>query len=234
LSNVTRWSPQELAACALTLGVASFPTVEVEEFAGLPRLAQQVALETIMRSFVARGIVRACDDGSISLDDGVRATIETAVFPDLTVMAQHVGADGLTVAWFGVRTDRAVYVGVNRDGSRSCADFAPADLLEQIWNLAGITPEVAASRADDGPHTVTVDDVVEQRSGVASLTEVTTAWRVGDSLDGGVLALATGQKGELWLADRRGVTADEVVSWELQSADFLALRNALLDYLPGV
>ena len=232
--DVARWSPQELAVCALTLGSPTFPTVGVEEFTGLPRLALQVTLETVMRSFIARGLARALDDGSVALVDEFHSMVDAAVFPDLTVLAERIGSGGMAVAWFGVRPDRAVRVSVNPDGSRLCGEIAPPHLIGHLWKLSGIGERAEmVSRSADRQRPVTFEDLIEQRCDVASLIRVTTAWRVGDTIRGGIVAWAVGMNGELWLADQHDMPTDGVMSWDLRSCDSQAVRNELLDHLPG-
>src|SRR3954454_8294703 len=234
LSNVARWSPQELAVGALIVGSPSFPTVGAEEFSGLPRVAVQVTLETVMRSFVARGLVRPLDDGSVALVDELHSMIDTAAFPDLTVLAQCIGPPSIAVTWFGVRTDRAVRIGVNDDGSRECGDFAPRDLVALFCSLWAaddrsdiIAPTTTTTR------TVTVADLVEQACDVTSLVQVTTAWRVGNALHGGRPAWATGINGELWQAEQHDLPEHGAVAWLLRSSSADDVRKDLLGCLPG-
>jgi hypothetical protein len=195
----------------------------------------QVTLETVMRSFIARGLVRPLDDGSVALVDELHSLMDTAVFPDVTVLAEHLGAGGIAVTWFGVRPDHAVRVRVCSDGSRECAEIAPAHLIGNLWNLSGTRhrSEGMAAGAIDPETSVTLEDVVERRCDVASLLRVTTAWREGDVIHGGIVAWAVGTTGELWLADQHNVPADGTLAWDLRSGDPEAVRNQLLDHLPG-
>jgi hypothetical protein len=235
IGSVARWSPQELAVFALTLNSPNFPTVGVEEFAALPQMAMQVTLETVMRSFIARGLVRALEDGSVALEDELHSLMDAAVFPDLTVLAEHIGAGGIAVTWFGVRPDRAVRVRVIPDGSRECGEIVPAHLIGHLWNLSGSDErsEEMVDGAADQQRSVTLEDFVDRRGGVVSLLRVTTAWRVGDIIHGGIVAWALGTSGELWLATQHDTPTNGALSWDLQPCDLGVVRDQLLDHLPG-
>ena len=78
---------------------------------------------------------------------------------------------------------------------------------------------------------VTVEDVIGGVAGVAALVRMSTAWRVGDLIRGGVLTWAVGSDGSLWLAELDATGGSPL--WELRSTDVEGLCATLLDHLPG-
>jgi len=166
-TDVTRWSTAELAVCATILGSSSFPTVGSELLASLPDVALTATLESVTRSLLARRLIRSVD-GTTRICDELRDTMETAVFPDLTILVERLDAAGVTGWWFGVRPDRAVQITVEADGSRECAVVEPAAIVDRIS---------VHLDADDG-------------TGDAAMARVTTAWRDGKLIRGGTFTCA--------------------------------------------
>ena len=227
-----RWSPVELAVCAAILGAASFPTVGPELLASLPTASLNATLDAVTRSFIARGLVRAHDDGWATLCDGPREVMEGAVFPDLTISIERLSGGGAGHWWFGLRPDQGVQVTVLPDGSRECGSIHPGRLIDQVFAVTGTgKPTGGEAPAGADPGHVTLADVVGGASRVAALLRVNTAWRVGTLIRGGVFTWALGVDGSLWLADP--VVGDEPPSWKLGAIDLEGLGAELLDHLPG-
>jgi hypothetical protein len=227
--GTTRWSPAELAVCATILGASSFPTVGAELLASLPEVALNATLDVVTRSFVARGLVRAGDDGFAALSEPLQQVMEVAALPDLTILVERLAAAGNGRWWFGLRTDRAVQVTVLRDGSRDCGAIEPEAVIGQIMAITG-TPS-ATNRSSPGPERVTSAEIIDGSTPVAALVRVNTAWRDGDLVRGGVLTWAVGADGACWLAEPAAAEASP--TWNLRSTDLDALRAEILEHLPG-
>jgi hypothetical protein len=156
LGAATRLSSTEFAVCATILGAPSFPTVGSELLASRPGAVLRATLEAVTSSFVARGLVEAGDDGFATLCDPLRELVEVAVFPDLTISVEGLGAGGAKHWWFGLRPDRCVQVSVLPDGSRECTQIEPSRVIDRI---------------------VAVSETGSMR--------VSTAWRDGEVIRGG-------------------------------------------------
>ncbi len=236
LRHVSRWSPEELAVCATVLGSPLFPTVGIELLGSLSKTALDATLQTVTRSFVARGLLRSTDDGSAALVGDVGEMMDTAVNPGLTILIQRVGANRNEARWFGVRHGSAVQVEVLHDGSRECAALEPACLVGHVLASAR---KVACGRDGTVVETgiasrrVTLDDVIEGSSPIDSLVVVNTAWRVGDQIWGGVLTWAVGADGLLWSTEQEAADGEAPPSWTLRTAEAGAVRAELLEHLPG-
>lgn len=230
--NGARWSPEECAVFATILGSPSFPTVGSEVLAALPERALHATLSAVTNSFVARGVVRALDDGSVGLVDEVDQVVQVAVFPDLTVSVDRITAGAVSSCWFGVRPDRAVLVRVEPTGSRACGGIDPGELVAHVLAVTGTAErEVPVPSASE--RIVTLDEVVTGAAGVDAIVRVTTAWRVGGVIHGGDLAWALGADGSLWLAEPVDADDDAPAAWQLRPVDTDAVRSELLDHLPG-
>lgn len=231
VGGATRWSPAELAVCATILGSSSFPTVGPELLASLPEAGLSATLDAVTRSLLARRFVRARHDGSTAFSDELQELMELAVFPDLTISVERLGVDGAGRWWFGLRPDRAVQVTVLPDGSRECGEIEPGRVVAQVLALGARQGTVGDVRAGPERDRVTVEDVIGGVAGVAALVRMSTAWRVGDLIRGGVLTWAVGSDGSLWLAELDATGGSPL--WELRSTDVEGLCATLLDHLPG-
>lgn len=238
LTDVTRWSAEEVAVFAMILGAPSFPTVGSEALAALPERSLTPMLAAVTSSLVARGVVQALEGGSVALSSDVDDVMQIAVFPDLTVAVDRVTRDGIGSCWFGVRPDRAAQVSADPIGSRTCARFDPGQLVGQILTVTGTNDRGGASTALSNP-VVTLDDLLAEGSAVEAIARVTTAWRIDSVIHGGQIVWAIGADGALWLADPStdvadaDADADQPVSWTLRPCDLAALRSELVDHLPG-
>jgi hypothetical protein len=237
LRHRSRWSPEELAVCATVLGSPLFPTVGIEFLASLPELALDATLRTVTRSFLARDLIRANDDGSAVLVGDVGEMMDTAVYPDLTIMLERVGLTGSGAWYLGVGGNAAVQVALLPDGSRECGVLDPGCLFGHVLACA-----TASADASGGPvldsrvvaSTVTLEEIFNATSPIASLVSVNTAWRVGEQVWGGVLTWAVGTDGSLWSTEQHQADGDAQMSWTLRAADVNAIRSELLEHLPGV
>ncbi len=232
LRRVTRWSPVELSVCAAVLGAPSFPTVGGELLASMSPDGLIATLDAVTRSLLARGLVRAGDDGLTDLSEDLRELMEVALYADLTILVERLGAPANGRWWFGLRPDRAAQVTVLPDGSRECAEIEPDHVIAQLLALTqapGIVAADPTGPADAGR--VTLQDLVDGTGPVLALVRFNSTWRVGETVRGGTFTWAIGADGALWLAEPQAKEATPV--WQLRSIDFEGLRSDLLAHLPG-
>ena len=213
---------------ATILGAGSFPTVGSEQLGGLPEAAVMATAEAITRSFLARRIVCEGDDGAAALCPPLDELMDIAVFPDLTVSVERLGADGVARWWFGLRPDRAVRVTVLPDGTRECVEVEPGSAIAGVPALAGAG---TGGSTGSGPVRVELADVTAGDGPVTAVVRIGTAWRDGAQLHGGQLTWALGPHGASWLAEPR--LDEQVPGWDLDPTDLDGLRANLLDHLPG-
>ena len=164
----TRLSSIEFAVCATIVGAASFPTVGPELLASLPGAVLNATLDTVTRSFIARGFAEAGEDGFAILSAPLRKLVEVAVFPDLAISIERLGDRGAQCWWFGLHPDRGVQVSVLADGSCECAEIDPSRVIDQIFAVSEIGGAVAES------------------------VRVNTAWRDREVIRGGVFTCEPG------------------------------------------
>ena len=200
--------------------------------ASLPAAVLKATIETVMNSFIARGLIRAGGDGRARLGGGLADIIDIAVFPDLTISIERLRAGGSDRWWFGVRPDRAVQVSVLPNGSRECGLIDAGRAIDQMLAVTATgRPSSDVPLEDPAPVSITLADLTAGVGAIAAVVRVTTAWRVGEMICGGALSWATSDDGSHWLAEPDANESHP--SWTLASVDAEGLRAELLAHLPG-
>lgn len=221
----TRWSTEELAVCAASVGAASFPTIGAEVLAGLAESTQFAVYRAVMHSFLAREHAHL-DQGEIRLDPTVRATTDFAVSPQLSVAAERVDGSHDSAWWWGVDLDRALQIELSDSATRELQWISPGSLIDRLLSVTGHGAGTAAAES----RSVLLAEVREPSGPLASFSTVHMAWRRDSAAVGGVVAWGVDHDGGLSLAE----LDDAQQSWRLTPADLTDVRAELLAHLPGV
>ena len=164
----TRLSSIEFAVGATIVGAASFPTVGPELLASLPRAVLNATLDTVTRSFIARGFAEAGEDGSAILSAPLRKLVEVAVFPDLAISIERLGDSGAAMLVVRSASGSRCASFCSRGWFGECAEIDPSRVIDQIFAVSEIGGEAAES------------------------VRVNTAWRDREVIRGGVFTCEPG------------------------------------------
>lgn len=221
----TTWSMDELATIATIMGAASFPTVGTTLFAALTDAELHAVLGATMRSLTARGIVDISSNGSASLDDALRTTMEIALLPDLAISVEANSAGSTRGTYFGIRPDRAVRVDVTPNGARSCSPADPAGIVEALTELLGGHHD-ASQEQRESLH-LQEDELSEHWGAMDSSWQISSTWRTDTTVTGHVLYAACDANGQYWIAD------SDDQSWTIRPITIDELRDEIVGCLPG-
>lgn len=238
-----RYGVDELAAAAELLGVPAFPGTN-GALAGIGPEARDAALRSARRSLLARGALEIDDEGILSVAAPHALIFRVALAPELVLTAERRGRDAVESRSFYVVPDAAVEHGVDVGRVHVLTQFDPAELLERVTRLVGLS----GATAGDGSFTTTGNALDEALRAAASgeppslpreaapfveaishetrLLRINTLHRDGSRLVGGELTWI--EAGGSWLVEDegegtfsvRGVAPGEIV-------------RELLSYLPG-
>jgi hypothetical protein len=226
--GATRWSVAELAFCSWVLDAPSFPTADWGQLGAMSQDAFDATVETLAKSFLARGLLRADDDGRAQLTDDVSRAFEVAVFPDLTIFVERLVGAEYRYWWLGLRADAGVMVVPLPDGSREVSEIESGAAVTRLLHLTDVDPSTA-TLPTVSPR-VTLNDVVGGGAPARGLTRVTTGWKADNTVAGGVVTWADGPDHALWLAELDPVEA--MPTWQLTPATPDTVRAELLAHLP--
>jgi hypothetical protein len=228
-----RWSAEELAVCAAILGASAFPTVDPEVLAALPKVALDATINTVLHSFVARGLVTFDESGeSAQLIGDLGEMANLAVFPDVVIVAERFGGEGTTEHWFGFTPERAVEVARTSDGSRQCGWLQTSGVIGRALSSVGIDASPPTGVAGQ-PRTATIEEMIGGDGDLVSFVRMRTAWNDQGVLHGRLVTFAIGADGALWSAEQDTGRDTAAPLWNLRPIDIDEVRADLLDGLPG-
>lgn len=151
-------SADELTALASLLGAGTFPFVDETDRADVVGDSRAAVLRAAIRSLMARGVVHVGPDGTVTIDDTVRAAIALALDPDLVVTLESDGATSRRVV---LAADPAHTVEIHHrsNGVYGLITGTAADLVARVAELG----EVRESKAPAGSTAATVPAIAIDR-----------------------------------------------------------------------
>jgi hypothetical protein len=216
------WSVDELAVCAALLRAETFPTlgpylgtIEPDDLdaifdAALPRLFE-------------RGCLARSAQGVLALTNAPWATC--VMRPELTGCVERFSPEGSRLVWFGRRPERTTRISTEASGGRLVYDVDGDDLLSMLIDEVGMPADVTAP-AD---RFATEDELAQAAGEGSALVRISTAWREGQRMVGGVTSFIVDTHGSVWELRR---TDNPKAPWELLGTDLEGVRALVADQLP--